>query len=72
MIDLSTGTGKVGWNIFIIQEYVSHKRLECNRKKVVGKPYEGELHVRFYVAGDGDQDMVRLLVSLPKISGAIP
>ncbi len=47
MIDLSTGTGKVGWNIFIIQEYVSHKRLECNRKKVVGKPYEVKLHVRF-------------------------
>ena len=28
--------------------------LECLKKKVVGKPYKGELHVRFEVAGNGD------------------
>lgn len=27
---------------------------------VVGKPYEGELHVRFDVAGDGSQCMIML------------
>ena len=31
--------------------------LERARKKVVGKPYEGEPHVRFDVAGDGDVAM---------------
>jgi len=30
----------------------------CSRKKVVGEPYEGKPHVRFEVAGDGNQDMV--------------
>jgi len=32
--------------------------LESCRKKVVGEPYEGKPHVRFEVAGDGDQDKV--------------
>ncbi len=31
--------------------------LECPLTKVVGKPYEGEPHVRFDVAGDGDVAM---------------
>jgi hypothetical protein len=31
---------------------------ECPRKKAVGEPYEGKPHVRFEVAGDGNQDMV--------------
>jgi hypothetical protein len=35
--------------------------LESRRKKVEGKPYEGELHVRFEAAGDGDQDRKRLV-----------
>ena len=30
---------------------------ECLRKKVVGEPYEGKPHVRFEVAGDGNQDV---------------
>jgi hypothetical protein len=30
-------------------------------KKVVGEPYEGKPHVRFEVAGDGDQDKVELV-----------
>ncbi|MBK5109343.1 MAG: hypothetical protein JJE12_14510 [Anaerolineales bacterium] len=30
----------------------------CPRKKVVVEPYEGKPHVRFEVAGDGNQDMV--------------
>ncbi len=29
--------------------------------KGTGKPYEGKPHVRFDVAGDGNQDMVRLV-----------
>ena len=31
---------------------------ESPKKKVVGEPYEGKPHVRFEVAGDGNQDMV--------------
>ena len=27
---------------------------ECYRKKIIGKPCEGEPHARFEVAGDGD------------------
>ena len=34
---------------------------ESRRKKVVGKPYEGEPHVRFEVAGNGNPDMVMVL-----------
>ena len=34
--------------------------LESAREKVVGKPYEGEPHVRFDVAGAGDVAMVEL------------
>ena len=36
---------------------MTHK-LERARKKVVGEPYEGKPHVRFEVAGNGNQDMV--------------
>jgi hypothetical protein len=31
---------------------------ESHRKKVVGEPYEGKPHVRFEVAGDGNQDVI--------------
>ena len=34
---------------------------ESPKKKVVGEPYEGNPHVRFEVAGDGNQDMVVVL-----------
>lgn len=30
------------------------RSFECCRKKIIGKPCEGELHARFEVAGDGD------------------
>jgi hypothetical protein len=40
--------------------------LESRRKKVVGEPYEGKPHVRFEVAGDGNQDMVRVIEALSK------
>jgi len=30
--------------------------LERSKVKVVGEPYEGKPHVRFEVAGDGNQD----------------
>ena len=40
--------------------------LASRQMKVVGKPYEGEPHVRFDVAGGGDQD--DLLI----VSGASP
>jgi len=34
---------------------------ERQRKKAVGEPYEGKLHVWFEVAGDGNQDKVKAL-----------
>jgi len=34
---------------------------ECLRKKVIGEPYEGKPHVRFEVAGNGNQDTVGAL-----------
>ena len=37
------------------------RALECREEKVVGKPYEGKPHVRFDVAGDGDQDKAELM-----------
>ena len=49
--------------------YLAAKRkssLECRRKKVVGEPYEGKPHVRFEVAGDGNQDMVWVIEALSK------
>jgi len=36
---------------------VAHK-LTRARKKVVGEPYEGKPHVRFEVAGNGNQDKI--------------
>jgi hypothetical protein len=35
--------------------------LENRKKKVVGEPDEGKPHVRFDVAGNGNQDMVKVL-----------
>ena len=41
--------------------------LECNKEKVVGKPYEGKPHVRFDVAETGDGTKVEILIhSQPK------
>ena len=57
------------WSTFICQEYVD-RGLECLRKKVVGKPYEGEPHVRFEVAGDGNQDRDGLLRHSQRKRGA--
>ena len=34
---------------------------ECVRKKIIGKPCEGEPHARFEVAGDGNDDTAPLL-----------
>ena len=39
----------VGWDV---------QNLESFKKKVVGEPYEGKPHVRFEVAGDGNQDVI--------------
>jgi len=44
--------------------------LEFPRKKVVGKPYEGEPHVRFDGAGDGNQDTDGLLRHSQRKRGA--
>ena len=41
-------------------EYVLSS-LELRRTKVVGEPDEGKPHVRFDVAGNGNQDMVKVL-----------
>ena len=40
--------------------------LESRRKKAVGEPDEGKPHVRFEVAGDGNQDMVWAIEALSK------
>jgi len=56
--------------------------LECPRQKVVGEPDEGKPHVRFDVAGDGNQDRVMALrhsrkkgekqATITYVSGVIP
>jgi len=40
--------------------------LEYRKKKVVGEPDEEKPHVRFDVAGDGNQDMVKVTEALSK------
>jgi hypothetical protein len=40
------------------------------RGKAVGEPDEGRPHVRFEVAGDGNQDMVRASEALPEETGS--
>ena len=42
---------------------------ESHRKKVVGEPYEGKPHVRFEVAGDGNQDVISQAPSPDPTSG---
>ena len=37
----------------------------CRKKKAIGEPDEGKPHVRFEVAGDGNQDMVWAIEALP-------
>ena len=49
----TNGTPKVEWSASIEKEYAGQD-LERRKKKVVGKPYEGEPHVRFEVAETGD------------------
>jgi len=46
----------VAWRTSIQRDDVVYG-LACRRVKVVGKPYEGEPHVRFDVAGGGNQDV---------------
>ena len=41
------------------------KFLECARKKIIGKPCEGEPHARFEVAGDGNA-IARHCLTLPE------
>ena len=42
------------------------KSRACRREKAVGEPYEGKPHVRFEVAGDGNQDRVKASEALSK------
>ena len=48
----------MGWNTSTEVEYASI--LESRKKKVVGEPDEEKPHVRFDVAGDGNQDVVKV------------
>ena len=57
------GWSNPAWFTSTHQGYAGHD-LVSRRKKVVGEPYEGKPHVRFEVAGDGNQDIT--------ILGAIP
>jgi hypothetical protein len=50
----------MGWSTSTRLEYV-RSNLESHGKKIVGEPDEGKPHVRFDVAGDGNQDMVIVL-----------
>ena len=49
----TNGTPKVEWSASIEKEYAGQD-LERRKKKVVGKPYEGEPHVRIEVAETGN------------------
>jgi hypothetical protein len=57
------------WNTSTSPEYV-RSSLESRRKKVVGEPDEGKPHVRFDVAGDENQDRVKVLRHSQKKWGA--
>ena len=50
------GFGGVDWSASTPQDGVTY-RLACREVKVVGQPYEGKPHVRFEVAGGGNQDV---------------
>jgi hypothetical protein len=45
----------VAWRSSISQDDAGHD-LACRKPKAVGEPYEGQPHVRFDVAGGGNQD----------------
>ncbi len=49
-----------------VTEGVRSRNRACRRKKAIGEPYEGKPHVRFEVAGDGNQDMVWVIEALSK------
>ena len=48
------GSSILAWYTSTKQEYAGHN-LVSRGQKVVGEPYEGKPHVRFEVAGDGNQ-----------------
>ena len=50
------GSMRIG--ILLLNRKMRFKTLKAAGRKVVGEPYEGKPHVRFEVAGDGNQDMV--------------
>jgi len=50
------GCVAVVWRPSISQDDAEHD-LECRKPKAVGEPYEGKPHVRFEVAGGGNQDL---------------
>jgi hypothetical protein len=52
-MSLKPGLNKAGWSTSTGAEYAS--TLENRKKKVVGEPDAGKPHVRFEVAGDGNQ-----------------
>jgi hypothetical protein len=56
----------VEWKSSIYREYAGYK-LRMRQKKVVGKPYEGEPHVRFEVAGAGNG-----FVGIPRQTSTLP
>jgi hypothetical protein len=53
---LRRGFGGVDWRASTQQAGVTSSRA-CREVKVVGKPYEGQPHERFEVAGGGNQDV---------------
>ncbi len=52
---LSSFAASTGFGILLPARNMCGQDLESRRKKVVGEPYEGKPHVRFEVAGNGNQ-----------------
>jgi hypothetical protein len=46
----------MAWRAFVSQEDAG-RDLECRKPKAVGEPYKSKPHIRFEVAGGGQQDL---------------
>ena len=63
------GLSAAEWSTSIIQEY-AEQASNAPGGKIIGKPYEGEPHVRFDVAGNGNPGRVELMRYSPRNRGA--
>ena len=63
------GSSAAEWSTSTSQEY-AEQALNAPGRKIIGKPYEGEPHVRFDVAGNGNPDRVELMRHSQRKRGA--